>query len=57
MVKSNGINFKDAVKLVRIRGKLMQETVPQGKGGMAAILGLSKDKVLAALERLTARLL
>ncbi len=55
LVKSNGINFKDAVKLVRIRGKLMQETVPQGKGGMAAILGLSKDKVLAALEKINGK--
>lgn len=55
LVKSNGINFKDAVKLVRIRGKLMQETAPQGKGGMAAILGLSKDKVLAALEKINGK--
>ena len=51
LVKSNGISFHDAVRLVRIRGKYMQETVPQGIGGMAAILGLSRDKVLNAIEK------
>lgn len=53
LVKSNGINFKDAVKLVRVRGKLMQEAVPQGIGGMAAILGLDKDKVLATIDKVS----
>lgn len=52
LVKSGGIKLSDALKLVRIRGKLMQETVPQGKGGMAAVLGLSRDKVLEAIEDL-----
>lgn len=46
LVASGALDFEDAVKLVRIRGKLMQETVPLGKGGMAAIIGLSKDDVL-----------
>lgn len=46
LVKPNGIDFQGAVKLVRIRGKLMQEAVQQGRGGIAAILGLNKEKVL-----------
>lgn len=35
----------DAVKLVRFRAKVMQEAVPVGKGGMAAIIGLSDEVV------------
>jgi [acyl-carrier-protein] S-malonyltransferase len=37
--------FTDAVKLVAERGRFMQEAVPQGTGGMAAILGLQDDQV------------
>lgn len=51
LVKSNSISFYDSLKLVRARGKYMQEAVPQGKGGMAAILGLDREKVLSAIER------
>jgi [acyl-carrier-protein] S-malonyltransferase len=51
LVKANGMSFQDAVRLVRVRGKLMQEAVPQGKGGMAAILGLDRYKILTAIER------
>ncbi|NLW21736.1 MAG: ACP S-malonyltransferase [Tissierellia bacterium] len=51
LVKSKALRFEDAIKLVRIRGKLMQEAVPEGKGTMAAILGLGRDKVLMAVEK------
>jgi [acyl-carrier-protein] S-malonyltransferase len=44
-VISGSIKFKDAVKLVRKRGKYMQEAVPVGKGSTAAILGLSRNDV------------
>ncbi len=47
-VASGSLDFKDAVKLVRKRGKYMQEEVPVGKGAMAAILGLSADDVRKA---------
>lgn len=40
LVSIGGMEFKDAVKVVRRRGELMQEAVPAGTGAMAAILGL-----------------
>ncbi|WP_420475272.1 ACP S-malonyltransferase [Noviherbaspirillum sp. ST9] len=48
LVASGVISFKDAVPLVRFRAQAMQEVVPVGQGGMAAILGLSDDDVRAA---------
>ena len=48
LVAAGAIAFQDAVPLVRFRAKAMQEAVPVGEGGMAAILGLSDDDVRAA---------
>lgn len=48
LVAAGVLNFKDAVPLVRFRAQAMQEAVPVGTGGMAAILGLSDDDVRAA---------
>ncbi len=48
LVAAGAIAFKDAVPLVRFRAEAMQEAVPVGEGGMAAILGLSDDDVRAA---------
>ncbi len=45
-VASGTFGFEDAVKLVRKRGKFMQEAVPVGAGTMAAILGLEKQDVI-----------
>jgi len=45
LVASGVIPFKDAVPLVRFRAQVMQEAVPVGQGGMAAILGLTDDDV------------
>jgi [acyl-carrier-protein] S-malonyltransferase len=47
LVAAGVITFKDAVPLVRFRAQAMQEAVPVGQGGMAAILGLSDDDVRA----------
>ena len=44
-VASGTINFADAVRTVRNRGKYMQEAVPVGVGAMAAILGMDLEKV------------
>ena len=48
LVAAGVIPFADAVPLVRFRAQAMQEAVPVGQGGMAAILGLSDDDVRAA---------
>ncbi|MDY7578489.1 ACP S-malonyltransferase [Herbaspirillum sp. RTI4] len=48
LVASGVIAFKDAVPLVRFRAQAMQDAVPVGQGGMAAILGLSDEDVRAA---------
>ena len=39
------ISFEDGIKIVRRRGELMQENVPEGTWKMAAILGLEDEKV------------
>lgn len=44
-VAAGSIDFKDAVRLVKKRGKFMQEEVPVGKGAMAAIIAMSADDV------------
>jgi [acyl-carrier-protein] S-malonyltransferase len=54
LVAAGAIAFKDAVPLVRFRAKAMQEAVPVGEGGMAAILGLSDDDVRAACAEASA---
>ncbi len=48
LVAAGSLSFTDAVKLVERRGQLMQQAVPAGQGGMAAILGLEDADVLAA---------
>ncbi len=45
LVAAEALSFRDAVKLTEKRGQFMQEAVPEGKGLMAAILGLERDKV------------
>lgn len=45
LVCSGIIGFDDAVRLVRKRGKYMQEAVPKGVGTMAAILGLKEEQI------------
>jgi [acyl-carrier-protein] S-malonyltransferase len=47
-VYSGTFAFKDAVRLVKKRGKFMQEAVPVGVGSMAAILGLGREELLQA---------
>jgi [acyl-carrier-protein] S-malonyltransferase len=48
LVAAGVLSFRDALPLVRFRAQAMQEAVPQGKGAMAAILGLDEDAVRAA---------
>jgi len=45
LVVSGALTFSEAVKIVRLRGKFMQEAVPVGEGAMAAILGMNRDQI------------
>lgn len=50
LVAAESLDFSDAIRLVRLRGELMQTAVPAGEGSMAAILGLEDDQVIGACE-------
>ena len=43
--------FQDAVKLVELRGKLMQQAVPEGTGAMYAIIGLDNEAIINACKQ------
>jgi [acyl-carrier-protein] S-malonyltransferase len=45
LVYAGALAFADAVRLVHLRGRFMQEAVPEGFGGMAAIIGLDASTV------------
>lgn len=45
LVAAESLRFADAVKTVHYRGKFMQEAVPLGEGGMAAIIRLDREKI------------
>lgn len=50
LVCAGVIDFAAAIKLVELRGKLMQEAVPAGTGAMYAIIGLDNDAIAKACE-------
>lgn len=49
-VAANTMSFRDAVKLVKKRGKYMQEAVPADVGAMSVIIGLDNDTVIACCK-------
>lgn len=50
LVCAGVIDFKQAIKLVELRGQLMQEAVPAGTGAMYAIIGLDDEAIAKACE-------
>lgn len=50
LVCAGVIGFTDAVKLVQLRGQLMQQAVPAGSGAMFAIIGLDNEAITKACE-------
>ena len=50
LVAAGALGFADAVKLVHLRGKAMQEAVPEGSGAMAALIKMDLDKTRALCE-------
>jgi len=47
---SNVINFKDTIKLLKIRGNAMQNAVPKNEGGMVAVLGEDINDIEKIIE-------
>ena len=50
LVESGSLDFETALKLVRKRGKLMQEAVPQGVGAMTAVMGMDRETIQSICE-------
>lgn len=53
LVCAGVIDFQQAIKLVELRGQLMQEAVPAGVGAMYAIIGLDDESIAKACEEAT----
>ncbi|MGO8989313.1 MAG: ACP S-malonyltransferase [bacterium] len=53
LVASEALAFSQAVKIVRLRGKFMQEAVPVGEGAMAAVLGMEREQVEKLCEEIS----
>lgn len=53
LVAAGAIRFRDAVRLVSLRGRFMQEAVPIGVGAMAAIIGMPVEKIREFCDKAT----
>ncbi|MBP1965598.1 ACP S-malonyltransferase [Paenibacillus aceris] len=53
LVASGVLNFADAVRIVHARGKFMDETVPYGEGGMAAVIGFDREELVLICEEVS----
>ncbi len=54
LVAAKSLNFADAVRTVRLRGRFMQEAVPLGEGAMAAIIRLDRDAIVDICAKISA---
>lgn len=54
LVAAGALSFADAVHIVHLRGRFMQDAVPEGKGAMAAIIGLKREAVDAICAEVSA---
>mgnify|MGYP001447327414 FL=1 len=52
LVATESLDFKDAVKILKVRSEAMQESMPIGTGGMAAIIGSSLNQITKLLPEL-----
>lgn len=52
LVAAGSISMQEALPLVQLRARLMQEAVPEGQGAMAAIMGLKAEQVDAACKQI-----
>jgi len=53
LVASGAFDFGDAIQIVRLRGRFMQEAVPVGEGTMAAVLGMDRDEIEKLCEEVS----
>ncbi len=56
LVHSDAISFSQAIKIVHLRGQLMQSAVPRGEGGMAALLGANPELAQKICESISSSL-
>jgi [acyl-carrier-protein] S-malonyltransferase len=53
LVASGALAFPETIRIVRLRGKFMQEAVPVGEGAMAALLGMEREQVESLCEEVS----
>jgi [acyl-carrier-protein] S-malonyltransferase len=53
LVAAGALKFRDAVRLVRLRGQFMQEAVPVGIGAMAAIIGMPVESIQELCDKVS----